>query len=96
MRESGFTLVETVVAALVLAVGVLAVVGTQRAAEHLSSSSARLTAAVEEAASELDRLGTGCTDSSAAARLAIVHVPVAGESAGRAVHVEAIISCALP
>ena len=95
MRESGFTLVETVVAALVLGIGVLAVVGSQQAAERVSSSSSRRLAAVEQAASELDRQRAACTGPLAPA-LVVARVPVAGEPARRAVRVEAVLWCGAP
>ena len=96
MRESGFTLVETVVAAVVLAVGILAVVGTQRAAEQLSSAAARRAAAVEEAATLLDRERVFCADSGVGARRTVAAVPVPGEPSARAVRVEAIVACGAP
>ena len=55
MRTRGFSLVETVVAALVLAVGVLALVGTESAATRLEGAAQRRSHVVEEAASALER-----------------------------------------
>jgi Tfp pilus assembly protein PilV len=92
MDERGFSLVETVVAALVLAVGVLALVGADGAASRLAGAAQRREHAVEEAASTLDKATCPSPPSRlSSAVTAQALVPVTGQ---RTVTVQRYLFCA--
>jgi prepilin-type N-terminal cleavage/methylation domain-containing protein len=65
MRARGFSLVECLVAAVLLAVGLLAIVASQRAVQRLDQLGRRTSEATEAAASRLARLRIpGCAAAS--------------------------------
>jgi prepilin-type N-terminal cleavage/methylation domain-containing protein len=93
----GFTLVETMIAALLLAVGILAVLGAERNARLLGESAGRRLRAVEAAASRLDSARAGCAGGVPALLTTVsADIPVGGTVAERAVHVETLAACGAP
>jgi Tfp pilus assembly protein PilV len=72
MRAAGFSLVECVMATLVLSAGVLAVVASSAATQRLSLLARNTAGATQAAASRLDSLA-----------LSVCAAPAAGSTAGR-------------
>jgi Tfp pilus assembly protein PilV len=85
------------IAALLLAVGILAVLGAERNARLLGESAARRLRAVEAAASRLDSARAGCVAGAPVVLVAVTaDIPVGGTAAERAVHVETLAACGAP
>jgi hypothetical protein len=89
----GFTLVETMVAALVLAAGILLVLGADRNVRLLGGRAARRLGAVEAAASALDSARGRCP-----AGVPVRAMPVTADApfAEGVVHVETLLACGGP
>jgi len=93
-RRRGFTLVETMVAAVLLTVGVLTVLGAERNARLLGEAGARRLRAVEAAASVLDSARSRCAGGVPLVDTSLVlDIPVGADPAEPAVHVETNIAC---
>jgi len=95
MARRGFTLVEVVVAALLLAVGIIAILGAERSAQRLGASGARRQRAVEAAAVHLDSLRSGCAGPAPARAVLLATDVIVGPSE-RPVHVDALVACGAP
>jgi type II secretory pathway pseudopilin PulG len=89
----GFTLVETMLAALLLAAGILLVLGADRNTRLLGARSGRLQRAVEAAASMLDSARGRCP-----AGVPVVASPVTADApfADGRVQVETLLACGGP
>ena len=93
----GFTLVETTVAALIVAVGVLAILGAERNSRRLGDDGARYQRAVDAAASRLDSLRAACRRGWPAALTPVsVLAPPGGPVPVRPVRVETLLACGPP
>jgi prepilin-type N-terminal cleavage/methylation domain-containing protein len=93
MTPRGFTLIESTVAAVLIAAGILLVLGADRNVRLLGRRSADHLRAVEAAASSLDSARSRCQDG-----VPVSAAPVSATvpAAGRAVHVETRLACAAP
>jgi hypothetical protein len=89
----GFTLVEVVMAALVLSAGILLVLGAEQNARQLGARGARRLRAVESVASSLDAARAGCV-----VGVPALVVPASASAAvdGRTVQAATLLACAGP
>lgn len=96
-ERGGFTLVETTLAALLVATGVLAVLGAERNARRLAARGAGSWLAVEAAASRLDSARAACVAGTPAVlALVTADVPVSGGQPGARLQVETLAACGAP
>jgi len=95
MCGRGFTLVESMVAAVLLTVGILTVLGAERNARRLGESGGRRLRAVEAAASSLEVARSRCATGVPLAEGPLA-VTVAAGPGERAVRVEARLACGTP